>query len=563
METLHLIFKRFLPKIGREIITLISISILVGFFLFATEFLFIYALQGFFSNLGFITFNDSSLPNWYPRSPNLNILIVFLVGCLRVATQASRKYIAGYTHQFFMRKFRTKFFRASIYNTNTTSTYEMINLFTDNLTRVGSFLQFIISLTISSSSVIFLFISGLVIAPQAMLVGVAGILLFTYPIRVIDEKVKKLGGSLTNSWKNISKDLVDGMRNHYFFKAHGLEEEIISKGNQSVRSYELGYRKYFIYLGIKNSAPPLAGIIVIISISYFSYRFSEFEQTAIVPLLYIFLRTSQGLADCSANLSQLILNHHSVEEFLKWNKKVDTSQTNLTPHNKNESSKVNNIFISCKDVSFNYGDNKVLEKLSFELSKKDIFVIKGHSGSGKSTLLSLLLGLLRPKNGSLLLNDKPLHSEINNYRDQISYVGPDPMLFVGSIRENLLYGNKNADQITDEMIYESLSKVGLTKFIKEKINQLDFILNEQAEASTGQRQRLSLARSLLRRPSILIMDEATANLDEKIEKEILEEILKEKDNMLIVIVTHKPNLNTYGNKFIDLDNKKVELERRL
>jgi hypothetical protein len=147
METLHLIFKRFLPKIGREIITLISISILVGFFLFATEFLFIYALQGFFSNLGFITFNDSSLPSWYPKDPNFNILIVLLVGCLRVTTQASRKYISGYTHQFFMRKFRTKFFASSIYDNNSTSTFEMINLFTDNLSRVGALILYITSLT--------------------------------------------------------------------------------------------------------------------------------------------------------------------------------------------------------------------------------------------------------------------------------------------------------------------------------------------------------------------------------------------------------------------------------
>jgi ABC-type multidrug transport system fused ATPase/permease subunit len=563
METLHLIFKRFLPKIGREIITLISISILVGFFLFATEFLFIYALQGFFSNLGFITFNDSSLPSWYPKDPNFNILIVLLVGCLRVTTQASRKYISGYTHQFFMRKFRTKFFASSIYDNNSTSTFEMINLFTDNLSRVGAFLLYITSLTISGTSVLFLFISGMVIAPQEMLVGIGGILLFIYPIRLIDEKVKKLGGDLTNSWKNISKDLVDGMRNHYFFKAHGLEELVVTNGSHSIRSYELGYRKYFLYLGIKNSVPALAGIIVIICISYYSYKYSLDKATAIVPLLYIFLRISQGLADCSANMSQLILNHDSVVEFLNWNKNIEESQERVKRFSNTNRKELNELKIKAQNISFQYDDVKVLDNLSFDLSKKDILVIKGHSGSGKSTLLSLLLGLNSPNSGNLTLNEKKLDTEIGLYRDHISYVGPDPMLFVGTIRENLLYGNKDQENISDDMIYDALSKVGLTKFIKDKDNQLEFILKQNAEASTGQRQRLSLARSLLRKPSILIMDEATANLDEKIEKEILEEILKEKNNMLIVIVTHKPNLNTYGNKFIDLDNKKVELERRL
>jgi ATP-binding cassette subfamily B protein len=262
-------------------------------------------------------------------------------------------------------------------------------------------------------------------------------------------------------------------------------------------------------------------------------------------------------------MSQLILNHDSVVEFLNWNKNIEESQERVKRFSNTNRKELNELKIKAQNISFQYDDVKVLDNLSFDLSKKDILVIKGHSGSGKSTLLSLLLGLNSPNSGNLTLNEKKLDTEIGLYRDHISYVGPDPMLFVGTIRENLLYGNKDQENISDDMIYDALSKVGLTKFIKDKDNQLEFILKQNAEASTGQRQRLSLARSLLRKPSILIMDEATANLDEKIEKEILEEILKEKNNMLIVIVTHKPNLNTYGNKFIDLDNKKVELERRL
>jgi ABC-type multidrug transport system fused ATPase/permease subunit len=562
METLQLIFKRFLPRLGREIIFLNLVSLGVGFLLFATEFLFIYAMQGFFSNLGFISFNDASLPSWYPKDPNINILIIFVVGSLRVATQSSRKYISGFTHQFFMRKFRIKFFSSSIYDNNTTSTYELINLFTDNLGRVGAFLLYMSSLTIAGTSVVFLFVSGMIIAPKAMLVGIAGILVFLYPIRVVDEKVKKLGGELTSSWKNISKNLVDGMRNHYFFKAHGLEDLVVKDGSNSVREFEQVYRKYFFYFAIKSSVPALAGIVAIICISYFNYKYIGHEKSAIVPLLYIFLRVSQGIADSSANVSQLILNHHSVVEFLEWNDKIDHIHQNNLQTQVSEN-KLDNFTIVADKLCFGYDDVKVLENLSFKVSKSDILVIKGHSGSGKSTLISLLLGLNNPISGSLTFNGKPLHQEINHYRKQISYVGPDPMLFVGSIRDNLLYGNNNASEITDKLIYETLSKVGLTKFIQDKSNRLDFILNEKAEASTGQRQRLSLARSLLRKPSILIMDEATANLDAKIEKEILEEILKEKENMLIVIVTHKPNLNTYGNKFIDLDIKKSELEHTI
>lgn len=559
IDTLQLIFKRFLPKLGKEVVLLNFASLIVGFLVFASEFLFIYALQGFFKNLGFISFDESSIPKWYPKDPYINILILMSVGFLRVGTNAGRKYITAISNQLFLRKFRIKFFKASILNKNSTATFEMINLFTDNLSRTGTSLVYTTGLIISGSSVIFLFFSGLYIAPQEMIVGIMSILFFAFPIRVVDQKVKKIGSDLTDSWKDISKNLVDGMRNHLFFKAHGIEDTVINRSSESIIKLEHSHRRYSYLIAIKNSVPALAGILVLISISYFSFKFTKkADQSAIVPLLYIILRVSQGLAESSTLISQIILNKNSVQGFLEWNKKIDENISEAVVNKKSIKNDLKEIVISSKDISFQYDNQKIFDKLNFTLEKGDTFIIKGQSGSGKSTLISLLLGIQRPTSGKLLLNNNNLFEEINLFRDIISYVGPDPMLFVGTIRENLLFGNKNAHNITDEQIFESLDKVGLRDFIDEKKEKLEFLLNENAEASTGQKQRLSLARSILRSPTLLIMDEATANLDNNIEKQILDEILKDKNDMLVIIITHKSHLNNYGNKFIDLDLKEME-----
>ncbi len=174
-----------------------------------------------------------------------------------------------------------------------------------------------------------------------------------------------------------------------------------------------------------------------------------------------------------------------------------------------------------KDVSFGYqsATTKALSDISYEITQGETVAFVGPSGSGKTSLLKLLVGLYEPSAGMILYNDVP-YNEIDKeeLRSQIGFVTQDTQLFSGTIRENLLFVNPRA---TDEECLEALHKAQCQNLLERGGKGLDTVIGEGGvKVSGGEKQRLSIARALLRKPKILIFDEATSSLDSITEAEI-------------------------------------------
>jgi ATP-binding cassette subfamily B protein len=194
-----------------------------------------------------------------------------------------------------------------------------------------------------------------------------------------------------------------------------------------------------------------------------------------------------------------------------------------------------------EDVSFTHqsASAPALSGVSFAVERGETVAFVGPSGSGKTTLVKLLVGLYTPKTGRVLYNGKPGTAlDLDELRAQIGFVTQDTQLFSGSIRENLLFVNPAA---TDAECLEVLKKAACDSLLARADRGLDTVIGEGGvKVSGGEKQRLSIARALLRRPRLLVFDEATSSLDSLTEEEITETIREVASSQVItILIAHR------------------------
>lgn len=196
--------------------------------------------------------------------------------------------------------------------------------------------------------------------------------------------------------------------------------------------------------------------------------------------------------------------------------------------------------IALDNLSFSYdGVTKVLNNINVELPSKKFIAIVGPSGSGKTTLFSLLLKFFNDYDGNILVDNVSLKNiSTNTIRNQISCVFQESGFFSGTIKSNLLYGkNWKSDDVS---IARALKRSGAYDFVHQFSSGLDTVIGEGGiELSEGQKQRLNIARALISNPKILLMDEATANLDTMTESLIINTLLELKGTITTIVIAHR------------------------
>ncbi len=214
--------------------------------------------------------------------------------------------------------------------------------------------------------------------------------------------------------------------------------------------------------------------------------------------------------------------------------------------------------ICFKDVSFKYLDseNNVIEKINLTINKGEFVGIIGGTGSGKTTLIKLIERFVDVSEGELLYKGYNVKDyDIKTLREDISLVNQKSVLFNGTIKSNLLMGKKDA---TDEEITKALIDSEAYSFVKEYNDYIDHeVLEGGKNFSGGQKQRLSLARSLLKNSEVLILDDSTSALDYLTDKKVRENILKRKDVTLIIVSQRATSLMN-ADKIIVVDNGKID-----
>jgi ATP-binding cassette subfamily B protein len=193
-----------------------------------------------------------------------------------------------------------------------------------------------------------------------------------------------------------------------------------------------------------------------------------------------------------------------------------------------------------EQVSFSYPGqtHPALHHLSLTVPSGSTLALVGPSGAGKSTLINLLIGFLRPTSGTIFLDRQNMNDlDLRSYRQWLSVVSQDTLLFEGTVRDNILYGTRD---IPDHRLYQALEQANADEFIRQLPAGLDTRIGENgAKLSGGQRQRLAIARALIRDPKILILDEATAALDTASEALIQDALQRLMQNRTSFVVAHR------------------------
>lgn len=215
--------------------------------------------------------------------------------------------------------------------------------------------------------------------------------------------------------------------------------------------------------------------------------------------------------------------------------------------------------VAFQDVKLSYdGQRNALDGVSFAVKPGEYIGVVGSSGAGKSSLANLIVRLYAANSGSVKVDGVDiLDVELQSYLDQVGVVPQTTYLYAGTIRENILFGDPKA---TDERLEQAVAMSGLKSYVERHDEGLDTIVEEGTTISGGERQRIGIARAIIRDPKLLIMDEATGSLDPATEQVVLETVETLRSGRTILTIAHRMKAVQNCDRILVLDNGKIVQE---
>ena len=214
--------------------------------------------------------------------------------------------------------------------------------------------------------------------------------------------------------------------------------------------------------------------------------------------------------------------------------------------------------IEIKNVYFKYdvNENNVLENITLNFEGGKMTALVGHSGSGKSTILNLIPRFYQPDDGDLLIDNQSIYdAKISSLRENISLVSQETTLFDDTIKNNIKYANEN---VTDEEIFEVAKLSNAHDFIEKLPNKYETIIGENGvRLSGGEKQRISIARAMIKKSQIILLDEATSSLDSETEKKIQDALKILTENKTTIVIAHRLSTILNSNNIYLIDSGKV------
>jgi|TARA_B110000438_G_scaffold258238_1_gene266814 ABC-type multidrug transport system fused ATPase/permease subunit len=376
------------------------------------------------------------------------------------------------------------------------------------------------------------------------------------PITLLGEERNVIGGTL-------NKHLLQGMASAKDIKILDREEDLIYQVDRNLLKIT---RINFIIEFIRGVPRFAFELLLVLSFVFLVLLMLHLEREMLDIILYlaIFAVASFRIIPAVSKILSSIQQLRFLEPSIKLLLKEFDSEDNSNLQKSNQEQDMHPLLkfekeIHLNGLSFSYPTRKEfsLSKISMNIKKGEFVGIIGKTGSGKSTLVNLLIGLLKPIEGEVKVDETNIKTNLTEWHKKIGYVPQTVYLTDDTIRKNIAFGLLE-DNIDEDLIKQAIEKACLNEFLDSLPEGLETIVGEKGiKLSGGQQQRIGIARALYRNPEVLILDEATSSLDLETEKMIMESIQFLKRQKTLIIITHRTSTTKNCDKIYCVDGGKI------
>ncbi|WP_343531086.1 ABC transporter ATP-binding protein [Pedobacter sp.] len=417
--------------------------------------------------------------------------------------------------------------------------------------------SFISILFVSLIGMVFVIVYSLSVSYKVTLIYTASIPVIAFISWFLSRKIKTIQRSIVAETTALAGSTTESLRNIELVKSLGLanqEIERLNKTTYKILGLELKKVKFvrsmsFVQGTTVNLVRSIMIVVLLILI---------FDNTISPGQYFSFLFYSFFLFGPLQELGNVILAWREAEVSLGRFKAILSTPIDKKPDNPKPLHKIEQLTFN--DISFKHltGKNNALNHINFSVNKGETIAFVGPSGSGKTTLVKLLVGLYQPVEGNVFYNSiSGKEINLDQLREKIGFVTQDTQLFSGTIRENLQFVKPNA---SDEECLKVLRQAACHTLLARADKGLDSVIGEGGvKVSGGEKQRLSIARALLRNPDILVFDEATSSLDSITEEEITATIkdVSKLSEQITILIAHRLSTIRHADRIYVLEKGQI------
>jgi len=426
------------------------------------------------------------------------------------------------------------------------------------LPRVSSVLFFGIQLLAFVAQAGTLALALIWVAPREAAVGLLGLAAAGTAVLSFSRRANRAAAGVPASHLAFEESKVRAARSWLLIRALRLEEPERRRYVAACREMHRACVESFFFANLGLAVTPLVALLVLAATALARERLFHTPAAAFVAFLYLFVRFQYLVAHGSHLVGNLFTSTPYVREAAELLAEVPADDrtaalAGTAPARRSPAAAAAEPppppRLEAHDLSFRWPgqERPVLHGLTADAAPGEQLGIVGPNGCGKSTFLALVVGALEPDRGTVKLDGVDAAEWLARHAAFLGYVGPEACLVAGTIRQNLCYGLERATN--DGELLDALERAGFGDLSRRLPGGLDQMVREDGGGlSSGEKQKLALARALLRRPALLLLDEPTANVDERSEAEMVDTLLALRERCTVVLVSHEPRVLRHASR---------------